>query len=71
MKVRCMEVIEKRGMGEGGTGGGGAEWDGIISAVRKSFCPQGQGANLFISLPEVTMKFYAVLCSDDERDQRP
>lgn len=72
MKVRCMEVIEKRGIGGGRGGrGGGGEWGGIISAVRKSFRPQGQGANLFISLPEVTMKFYAVLCSDDERDQRP
>lgn len=29
------------------------------------FSSQGQGANLFISL-EVTMKFYRVLCSDDE-----
>lgn len=34
------------------------------------FFPQGQGANLFISL-EVTMKFYRVLCSDDEGDQWP
>lgn len=67
-----MEVIEKRGVGGGGTGRGeGQSGGGIISAARKSSPPQGQRANLFISLPEVTMKFYAVLCSDDERDQRP
>lgn len=54
-KVRCMEVIESE-RDEGGV----KEAEGsIISAgwVGGDFSPQGQGANLFISL-EVTMKFY-------------
>lgn len=66
--------LRREGLGEEGRVGGGAEWGWHhlhCMAARKSFPPQGQGANLFISLPEVTMKFYAVLCSDDERDQRP
>ena len=74
-KVRCMEVIEKeRNMGGGGwwrQRGPSSQlegWEGIFFFL--FFFPQGQGANLFISL-EVTMKFYWVLCSDDERDQRP
>ena len=63
-KVRCMEVIEKeRNMG----GGGGLVWAGGLGVGGGGgggvffffffFFPQGQGANLFISL-EVTMKFY-------------
>lgn len=65
--------LRREGLGEEGWVRGGAEWGWhhlYWMAERKSFPPQGQGANLFISLPEVTMKFYAVLCSDDERDQR-
>lgn len=55
----CVDAVPVKVGMRGGDGGGGA------------FPPQGQGAHLFISLPEVTMKFYAVLCSDDERDQPP
>lgn len=48
MKVRCMEVIEKRAMGRGGgRGWGGHHLDWM--RVRKFFPSQGQGANLFIS----------------------
>lgn len=63
-KVRCIEVIEReRG-----------EWWSYTPSPRwmggRFLFSQGQGAHLFISL-EVTMKFYRVLCSDDERDQWP
>lgn len=53
-KVRCMEVIEReRDRGnDGGKGVHHLSWMG-----GRGFFPQGQGANLFISL-EVTMKFY-------------